>query len=81
MERNAVRYYLAVVSYRESRSVPDKASGEWRAQRWYGLTQTYAKQLHEVEPTDSLENKRREFAQQATLQAQTDSNTDSVERH
>jgi hypothetical protein len=77
IERNAVRYYLAMLTYLESRDVPAAAADEWRARRWYDLTQTYAAQLHEMERGEYLANKRREFAQQADLQAQADRHPES----
>ncbi len=70
IERNAVRYYLAITAYLESVEVATPSAGEWRAGRWYDLTQAHSAQLHEVERDEYLANKRREFAQQAVLQAQ-----------
>ena len=81
IERNAVRYYLAITAYLESRDIPAPSASEWRAGRWYDLTQTYAAQLHEVERADYLANKRREFAQQAVLQAQAADRVESEREH
>lgn len=81
IERNAVRYYLAITAYLESRDIPADSASEWRASRWYDLTQAYAAQLHELERAEYLANKRREFAQQAVLQAQTADQVDSRKEH
>ena len=81
IERNAVRYYLAITAYLESHNIPMPSASEWRAGRWYDLTQAYAAQLHEVERADYLANKRREFAQQAVLQAQAADRVDSAREH
>ena len=81
IERNAVRYYLAITAYLESRDLPAPSASEWRAARWYDLTQVYAAQLHEVERGDYLANKRREFAQQAVLQAQAANRIDGGREH
>ncbi|MBI5619191.1 MAG: hypothetical protein HY943_23185 [Gammaproteobacteria bacterium] len=69
IERNAVRYYLAIVAWLDGTSQPPRAA-LWRAARWYDLTERYARQLHELDRNAYLANKRRELAAQAELQAQ-----------
>ena len=69
MERNAMRYYLAIQAYLESLAVPALARSEWRCTRWFDLTEQYALQLHEIDRAEYLANKRREFRQQGTEQA------------
>ncbi len=43
-----------------------------RIREWFDLTQRYATQLHEVDRTDYLIDKRREFANQRKLQSEID---------
>ena len=69
MERNTMRYYLAIQAYLEGATVPPAERIEWASTRWFDLTEQYALQLHEIERNDYLANKRREFLQQASQQA------------
>ena len=69
MERNAMRYYLAIQAYLEGRAVPAAQRAEWMTARWFDLTEQHALQLHEITRTEYLANKRREFQQQSTQQA------------
>ena len=65
VERNAVRYYLAIQAYLES---PAPEYYERRLARWYDLTERYATQLHELERTEYLQYKRQERQQQLERQ-------------
>lgn len=69
MERNAMRYYLAIQAYLESRAVPALAQSEWMRARWFDLTEQHPLQLHEIDRAEYLANKRREFQQQDAEQA------------
>jgi hypothetical protein len=63
VERNTMRYFLAIDAYL---SAP--ARFETRLQKWYDSAENYPRQLHEVERDAYLEMKRREYQrQQAAL--------------
>jgi hypothetical protein len=68
VERNAMRYYLAVEAYLGAQATPEHLRAEKRLQDWYAATEQYAPQLHELEREEYLELKRREVAQQQVSQ-------------
>jgi hypothetical protein len=68
VERNAMRYYLAVEAYLGAQSSPEHLRAEKRLQDWYAATEQYAAQLHELSRDEYLELKRSEVAQQQTVQ-------------
>jgi hypothetical protein len=60
VERNVMRYYLAVVAYVESLSVPPAERQEKRLQDWFAATERHALQLHEMGRDEYLAMKRNE---------------------
>ena len=64
LERNTMRYYLAIDAYLVAYSLPPPEQFEKRIQEWYGSTQRYAPQLHEMEQNEYLEMKRKEMRRQ-----------------
>jgi hypothetical protein len=64
LERNTMRYYLAIDAYLIAYSLPPAEQFERRIQEWYAATQRYAAQLHEMEQNDYLEMKRKEMRRQ-----------------
>jgi hypothetical protein len=68
VERNAVRYYLALQVYLETRHLPPEGRFMAAAELWYDLTEQYHDQLYEMEKADYLDIKRRERIQQLRLQ-------------
>lgn len=68
IERNAMRYYLALKAYLDSLSVPEQKQFEYRLQRWYELTDKYRTQLYEMSLEDYLAYKRQEHNDQLRLQ-------------
>ncbi len=60
IERTAVRYYLAVLSYMDSLRFPEEQRFEQRISRWYDLTSQFPKQLFEMKKESYLEMKRQE---------------------
>lgn len=58
VERNTMRYYLAIVSYLDA---PAPTQLEQRLGTWFDATEQYAKQLHEVDRDDYIAMKRHEF--------------------
>jgi hypothetical protein len=68
VERNTMRYYLAIDAYLAALTLPPEEQLEKRLQRWYNGTDQYALQLHEVEWTDYLEMKHKEYDRQQPVQ-------------
>ena len=68
IERNAMRYYLALRAYLETDDLPERQRLEASMAEWYRLVAAHARQLHELERDEYLNNKRREWANQRRLQ-------------
>lgn len=68
IERNAMRYYLALQAYLDTRQLPEQGRFEARLLRWFSLSERYRRQLHEVEEEEYLAAKRRERRDQVRLQ-------------
>jgi len=68
VERNTMRYYLAIDAYLFALTTLPKDQLEKRLQKWYDGTEQYATQLHEVERNDYLEMKRNEYKRQHEAQ-------------
>lgn len=68
VERNAVRYYLAIQTYLDTLMIPSNQRFEKRINHWYDLTERYPRQLHELDKGEYLANKRREQNNQLSLQ-------------
>jgi hypothetical protein len=64
VERNTMRYYLAIDAYLRSLAAPPGQQQEQRLQAWFDATEKYPRQLHEVGREDYLRMKRREVARQ-----------------
>lgn len=67
IERNTMRYYLALDAYLDALSAPPLAQFEKRLHRWFASTERYALQLHEMTLGDYLEMKRKEYKRQQTI--------------
>jgi hypothetical protein len=68
IERNTVRYYLALETYLDTLRYPENQRFEQRIGRWYDLTARYPRQLKEMEKPEYLTTKRREHSNQLILQ-------------
>ena len=64
VERNTMRYYLAVEAYLGALSAPPEARLEKSLRNWYAAIERYPKQLHEMDQAEYIAMKRREFAAQ-----------------
>ena len=62
VERNAMRYFLAIEAYFGAMSAPSAQQQEKRLQDWFALTEEHPRQLHELERDEYLAIKRRELA-------------------
>lgn len=68
VERNTMRYYLAIDAYLGAlSSAPDKRLKQ-RLANWFDATELYARQLHEVERQEYMQMKYKEYQRQQTAQ-------------
>ena len=61
MERNTMRYYLAIEAYLGALSTPNPARVEKRLADWYAAQARYPRQLREMEREDYMAMKHREI--------------------
>ncbi len=66
VERNTMRYYLAIDAFLASARTAPEAQLEQRLQNWFTATEQYSRQLHEVDRPAYLEMKRAEYSRQQT---------------
>jgi hypothetical protein len=66
LERNVMRYYLAIDAYLAALSAPPDERLEERLRDWFDWTERYALQLHEVDQDEYLQMKRKECAEQSS---------------
>ncbi len=64
VERNTMRYYLAIEAYLGALSAPPRARLEKRLHDWFAASERYPRQLHEIKRNEYLEMKRREYQRQ-----------------
>jgi hypothetical protein len=64
VERNTMRYYLAIDAYLGALSAPAAQQFEKRLNNWFAATERFPRQLHEIERDQYLAMKRREYARQ-----------------
>ncbi len=69
LERNAVRYHLAILAYLETLSLPEADRFEQRIERWYERADHYRRQLYDIDRRQYLSDKRRGWRDQLRLQA------------
>ncbi|HXF80271.1 MAG TPA: hypothetical protein VN598_15495 [Usitatibacter sp.] len=69
VERNTMRYFLAIDAYVGAFSLPPDAQPEKRLHDWFAAAELYPRQLHEVERDEYLSLKRAQFAQRASRPA------------
>jgi len=68
IERNAVRYYLAIQSYLNTLRYPAESRLSKRISEWYELTSRYPEQLFDLGRQDYLAFKTKEHENQVALQ-------------
>lgn len=64
VERNTMRYYLAIESYMASLGKPAPQQLDARLEHWFDATEQYALQLHEVDRASYLSMKKSEYLRQ-----------------
>lgn len=67
IERNAMRFYLAIEAYLGAVSAPAGEQSEQRLNDWFTAIERYPLQLHELERDEYLQMKRREIQRQQAL--------------
>jgi len=68
IERNVVRYYLAIQSFMDTLHSPEESQLTMRLSKWYDYTSRFRKQLYEMEKKDYMEVKTEEYKKQMVLQ-------------
>jgi hypothetical protein len=64
VERNTMRYYLAIEAFLGALSAPPQARLEKRLHDWFAAIERYPRQLHELEQSEYLDMKRKEYLRQ-----------------
>nr|WP_231908274.1 hypothetical protein [Cupriavidus sp. USMAHM13] len=64
VERNTMRYYLAIVAYLGALSSPPNVRLDKRLTDWFNATEQYPRQLHEVNRADYMQMKHNEYQRQ-----------------
>ncbi len=67
VERNTLRYYLALQSHLQASGAPPPAQLQQSLDLWFSATERYAEQLHEMDRADYLAMKLKEVKRQATV--------------
>lgn len=67
VERNTMRYYLAIDAYLATLKTPPENQLEKSLQVWFDNTEQFSEQLHEVERAEYFEMKRKEIQRQNSL--------------
>ena len=67
IERNALRYYLAIEAYLATLATPASLQPEKRLNAWFDAVERHPLQLHELERHEYLDMKRREIQRQIAL--------------
>ncbi len=64
VERNTMRYYLAIEAFLGAVSAPPRERLEKRLREWFAANERYPLQLHEMEQGEYLDMKRKEYLRQ-----------------
>jgi hypothetical protein len=67
VERNTMRYYLAIEATLDAQSSPVETRFDKRLHNWFAASERYARQLHELSESEYVEMKHKEYRR---LQAQ-----------
>jgi len=68
IERNTMRYYLAIDAYLGALATPAPARFEQSLERWFSATELYPRQLREIDRDAYFAMKRSEYLRQQTAQ-------------
>jgi hypothetical protein len=67
VERNVMRYYLAIEAHLASLSAPPDQRLQKRIETWFNSTERYARQLHEMDKSQYVAMKRDEYERQQAM--------------
>jgi hypothetical protein len=67
IERNVMRYYLAIDAQLASLGAPSDQQSEKRIETWFDASERYPRQLHEMDRASYLAMKRGEFERQQAM--------------
>jgi hypothetical protein len=67
IERNTMRYYLAIEAYLGTMAIPEDRRLDIRLNNWFAATERYPLQLHEMDRATYLKMKRREYERQIAV--------------
>jgi hypothetical protein len=70
VERNAMRYYLAIDAYLDTMDAPQAQRVDKRINQWFTSTERYPNQLHEMDRNTYVSMKRQEYERQTTASTQ-----------
>jgi hypothetical protein len=73
IERNVMRYFLALGVYLDAMKQSGKSNFRAMLQQWFGATEKYHAQLHEYDQETYIKAKLREYLNQRQLQQKADS--------
>jgi hypothetical protein len=68
IERNVMRYHLAIDAFLSTPSLPDTPLHEAILTKWFRLNESYPQQLHEMSEPEYMAIKRKEWRNQQQLQ-------------
>lgn len=68
VERNTVRYYLAIEAYLASLDRPPAQQLQARLEHWFDATEQFPQQLREIDRSSYLSMKREEYSRQRALE-------------
>ena len=68
VERNTMRYYLAIESYLGALLLPQSLRAEKSFRDWFAATEIFSRQLHEMEQSEYMSMKRKEYQRQQQAQ-------------
>ena len=67
LERNTMRYYLAIDAYLHTLGSPPPQRFEQSIELWFNQTEHFARQLHEVAHDDYVTMKRGQYLRQQSV--------------
>jgi hypothetical protein len=67
IERNTMRYYLAIDAYLGALATPADRRFEQSLERWFSATELYPRQLREIDREAYFAMKRSEYQRQQTI--------------
>jgi hypothetical protein len=70
IERNVMRYYLAIDSYLDTVDAPPAQRVDKRINEWFAATEHYARQLHEMDRSTYVSMKKQEYERAGSLALQ-----------